>query len=443
MKTAALKYLKRLVHEQFVRNVFVLASGTLFSQVLILATLPIVTHLYSPSDYGIFAVYSSVISIVLVVVSLSYEVTIPIAKDDRTASSMVHLCLYLCILMSLIFGGAFYGLHDKLAVWLDAPDLRKYYYLFAASLLCAGVYNVLNFWSIRKEYFKPISRTKYFQSMNQVSTQLLLSLTHTGPLGLMYGDLIGRMTGIWNQWKLWRKDVRNAGIRTTWAEIKSNASRYKRFPLLSSGSHILNSLGLYLPNILLAWMYGPNVAGLFTLAQRLLGAPTTLVSISVSQVYLSNFAIHANQNPEKVVPLFMGTLRKVLITGIVIIGAVTVASPYLFHYLFGKQWEGTEPYLRIMSIMYLSQFVANAVGATIDVMERQDLHLIREVVRILMVLAALLSARYTHQNALTAATMLSAASTLGYALHLTLSWISVRKYRTRNSIPEVATALND
>jgi lipopolysaccharide exporter len=423
-----MKY-KGLFLDQFMFKVFILARGTVFSQIIILATLPVLTRMYSPADFGVFSVYISIISIVLVIVSLSYENAIPLPENDRTASSIVSLSLYLCVIISIIGGIGFYTLHSQLSRWLEEPDMKSYSLLFTFSLLGAGCHQILNLWSVRKEYFNQLSRTKYMQSISQVSSQLLLSITSWGSLGLIIGELLGRVTGVFSQWRLWRKDVKSELIQTTWVEMKESAHRYRRFPLLSSWSSILNSIGLYLPNIILAALYGPYIAGLLTLGQRFLGAPTTLISISINQVYMSQFAIYLNENPAKIYPLFMKTVKKALIFGLITIGGVVIFAPMLFHFMFSDTWEKSGQFLRILSIMYLSQFIANSVAATLSMMERQDLHLYREVIRILMIIGALFLARLTNQGADMAVAFLSVAATLGYILHLSLSWITVKKMK--------------
>lgn len=421
--------IKQMFIDRFFRNVLVLASGSMFSQVLILVTLPVVTRLYSPVDFGIFAVYASIISIILMLTSLAYENAVPLPNEDRTASSIVHLSLLICLIVSVISGSLFYGLHAEIAVWLHEPDMQEYSWIFTASLFGAGCYQVLNYWSIRKEYFKQLSRTKYVSSICQVVSQLGLGVLSGGPFGLLIGDLLGKVSGGWSQWRLWRKDVNREKMHSNWKEMKENAYRYRRFPLLSSGSNLLNSLSLYLPNILLAILYGPYIAGLFTLAQRILGAPTALVSFSVGQVYLSEFAICANNSPDKIFPLFMATLRKAVVGGLVIIGGVVVFGPILIHNFFSQEWGAAAQFLVILSVMYFSLFVANCVGATIDVMERQDLHLYRELVRIVLIVGALYLAKMTHQSAEMAIVILSIAATIGYILHLGLSFHSVMRYK--------------
>lgn len=431
-----LNYLRKLTLDHFFRNVIVLASGTIVSQILILATLPIITRLYNPSEYGVYSMYTSIISIMLMLVSFSYENAITLPEEDRIASSLLSLSLRICVAVSLIGGVGVYFLAHPLAVWTHEPDIKGYFAFFIVSLFFGGFYQILNGWSIRKQYFKQISRTKYTQSISLVSAQLVFSGIFKGPLGLILGDVAGRLGGLVPQWRLWRKDVENSAIRVTWMDMKESAYRYRRFPMLSTASSMLNSLGIYLPTILLAAFYGPQVAGWFALGQRILGSPMTLITSSVMNVYLSESSQYMLYAPHKLYPLFKKTVRNIFLVGLFIVLVMVFVAPSTFTFLFGAEWGKSGQFVRLLGIMYLSQFVANAVGTTIDVMERQDLHLYREIGRVIIVLGALLLAKYTGQDAATAVMAFSLASTLGYMLHLGMSWTAVKKYRHLSANPQ-------
>lgn len=427
----AVSLFRKLAGDGFLRNVFVLASGTIVSQVIILATLPILTRLYSPSEYGTYSLYLSIIGILLMVISFSYENAITLPEDDRTASSVLSLSLRICIGVSIASGIGIHILEGPLAAWMHESYVAHYYLLFIVSLFGAGFYQILNYWSIRKKYFRELARTKYTQSIAQVSSQIGLSLFQLGPLGLIVGDIIGRFGGLVPQWKLWRRDVKRQQIVSGWADLRDSAYRYRRFPLLSMSSNVLNSIVLYIPAILLASLYGTQVAGWFALCQRILGSPMTLIMTSVRNVYLSESSDYMINDPSRLYPLFRKTVRNVFLVGLLIILALVGVGPFLFPFLFGGEWAESGSYIRILSVMYLSQFVANSVGSTIDVMERQDLHLYREIIRTFLILGSLTFAWFTHQTAEMAIWLFSGASTLGYVLHLMLSWHSVRKYKAQ------------
>ncbi|MFF2484026.1 lipopolysaccharide biosynthesis protein [Paenibacillus sp. NPDC058071] len=427
------KYLKFFPLDHFFKNVLVLAGGTIISQVIVLASLPIITRIYSPADYGTYSLYTSIIAILLMTVSLSYENAITLPEDDKTASSILTLSLRICLVVSVLSGIAIYFVASPLAHWLKEPSMKNYFLFIIVGLFGAGFYQILNSWSVRKKYFKQLARTKYTQSIGQVSVQLGFSFMHIGPVGLIAGEIIGRFGGMLSQWGLWRKDVKQQNIVTTVQDLKDSAYRYRRFPMLSLASNVLNSIGLYLPLIMITAYYGPYTAGLMALGQRILGSPMTLIMTSVRHVYLSESSEYANNAPEKLYPLFLRTVRNVFIIGLLIILVIVILGPSTFAFLFGNEWEKSGHIIRILSIMYLSQFVANSVGTTIDVMERQDLHLYREIIRTVIIIGALLYGELSKQPAETAILYFSLASTVGYVLHLGLSWFSIKKFKGREN----------
>ena len=62
---------------QFSRGVATLVTGTAIAQLIVALTAPILTRLYDPSAVGVFAVASSIVSILIAVTCLRYEFAIP------------------------------------------------------------------------------------------------------------------------------------------------------------------------------------------------------------------------------------------------------------------------------------------------------------------------------------------------------------------------------
>src|SRR5256885_405341 len=75
----------------FARSVLTLASGTAAAQALLALSLPVLTRLYTPADYGALAVFSSTITVLLVLASLRFELAIPLPESDEDAASLLAL----------------------------------------------------------------------------------------------------------------------------------------------------------------------------------------------------------------------------------------------------------------------------------------------------------------------------------------------------------------
>ena len=81
-----------LEQRPFLRNVSIMLTGTASGQLVSILLSPILTRLYSPQQFGVLSVYIAVVSILAVIASLRYELTIPLASSDDDAINLVAVC---------------------------------------------------------------------------------------------------------------------------------------------------------------------------------------------------------------------------------------------------------------------------------------------------------------------------------------------------------------
>jgi O-antigen/teichoic acid export membrane protein len=99
------------------------------------------------------------------------------------------------------------------------------------------------------------------------------------------------------------------------------------------------------------------------------------------------------------------------------IGATLLVGPVL-----GSRWEEAGTYLVILMPLYTMQLLTSPLAGTLAILERQDLALVREVVRILLVTIAIVIAQALSLSATWAVALLSAAGTLAYVFYGLISW---------------------
>ena len=87
--------LNRFVKSEFGKNVVTLMTGTTIAQILPVALTPVLTRLFSPEEFGAFAFFASIISILLVFSSGRYEQAIVLPKEDKDAINILGLCFSL------------------------------------------------------------------------------------------------------------------------------------------------------------------------------------------------------------------------------------------------------------------------------------------------------------------------------------------------------------
>src|SRR5215218_6476741 len=72
-----------------VRRVMMLTGSAAVGQGLVVAVSPILTRLYHPDDFGVLALFMSVIYVLMVVGALHYEAAIFVPEDHDTAAAVL------------------------------------------------------------------------------------------------------------------------------------------------------------------------------------------------------------------------------------------------------------------------------------------------------------------------------------------------------------------
>lgn len=411
---------------RFTWNVALLAGGTALGQALVVLVSPLLTRLYTPGDFGILAVYIAILSIFSVIAALAYEIAIPLPREDTTAANVLVLALSIVLMVSLLVGVATWLGAPFLTRLVQPPGLQSYLWLLPLGLLGVGAYQVFNEWAVRKGTFHVIAQTRLSQSIGMVVTQVGLGVMSAGPIGLLVGDVIGRISGTGTLVaSLWRRD--RATLRqVTLSRMRQVAIRYRRFPLLSSGGLLLNSFGLQLPLLLLVAFYSPQVVGWLALAQRVLGIPLGLIAAAVSQVYVSESARALHTAPEQLPRLLMQVTWGMLAIALPYVGLLALVAPMLFPLVFGPEWAEAGVYVRLLAVMFLLDGIATPTGGTLDVLERQDLHLLREIIRVALMSSVVACAGLMGFAPVTTIALFGGAGSLIYILYFLVSLYAMR-----------------
>jgi O-antigen/teichoic acid export membrane protein len=208
----------------------------------------------------------------------------------------------------------------------------------------------------------------------------------------------------------------------------SAARRYRRFPLLSGGSGLLNAGGLLLPALLLAAFYGPAVAGLFALAMKVIGMPTVLLGEAIGQVFMSEGSRTLRENPEDLGKLFRKTATVLLLAGPAPICLFSFIAPQAFALVFGESWLAAGEYGQLLSLPFAAAFVAYPLTPMLDILERQDWELAWVCGRLALVVGGLFAAHTLGLSARGAVMIYAVTSFIAYVANFILASVAVRSH---------------
>ena len=355
------------------RRLAVLSSSTVFAQGLAVAAMPVLTRLYTPEAFGLYAAFSSLFATFSIAAALRYDAAIPIAPSEQEAIATVWLSLLAAIGTGLVLMLLIWPAHLWLARWSNlgtAPDLLLW---LAPSIMIYGVMLAFDGWITYRGALKAMVLTKIGQPASLATAQLGLGLAVGGPealvAGLAFSYVVDLLCLLWAMTATDRRLLR--AFRPD--GLKALARRNWRFPLLAAPSALLDSAGKAMLPLLLALFYDPATAGLYSLAQRVVGLPLRFLGSSASQLFMSEIARFARDDPRTLLALFTGMSRRFFLLGLAYLVPLAIMAPLLFRLVFGADWETSGHLLRPLLPMYLAMLVNNPTRSTLLFFHRQAL----------------------------------------------------------------------
>lgn len=416
-----------LPRSRFVRNVTVLAGGTVVAQAIAVAASPILTRIYSPADFGAFQVFISIMALALVAAPARYEVALLLPEDEQSALNLLAVALLCVGMMSVLLTGIVFVCRFHWFLPASVAILKGHLWLIPISVLAGGLYQVLSYWAMRRESYKQIALSKFTKVGSQVVSQLGIGAAVPGSLGLLIGDAVGRMMGATQFLRVLWRDHR-AQIRLIRpARMIRLAIRYRDYPLLSMWGALINASGLALPALFLAQYYGAQETGWFALVGQVLGVPGALIGASIAQVYTSEAAKLSRSDPARLMRVFRETTRQMILLGIVPCILFATLAPWLFAAVFGRTWYEAGEYARYLAVMFYAGFINSPVTMTLNILERQKAQLLWDGSRLVLAVLAMVLPAHLGYGAQVPIISYATAMTMMYAVHWTLSYSAIRE----------------
>ncbi|MEI6766180.1 MAG: oligosaccharide flippase family protein [Bacteroidota bacterium] len=413
--------IKRIWNDKFSRNVLTLMTGTVISQAIPIAISPILTRIYTPEDFGLFALFFSVTSILSIVISARYEMTIILPEDDKDAVNILFLSLVITTAVSIVTLILVLLFSDVFALWLHEPKIAGWLIFIPLSVFMIGIYQALSYWLNRKSRYTALSGTRITRSVGASLASLGLGFTSLKPGGLILGDTIGQsITSGYVAWDFWRND-RHLVHSITRANTLRLAKRYQHFPKFNMFSGLLEKGSGQVPMLLITSFWGLAVSGLFSLSMRVISVPGSVIARAIGDV----FRQQANEEF-----LEKGNCRRsfrkmtILLSGLGIVpfSALFIFATPIFKFAFGSEWAVAGDYARIMTIMFFLQFIVSPLSNMFLIAEKQKIDLMIQAILFTFVCAAFLAGYNIFHNPVIAVILFTAVYSIKYCVEFYLSY---------------------
>jgi len=350
-------------------------TGTTLAQAIPIAISPILTRIYTPEDFGIFALYLSIASIIAVASTGRYELAIMLPKKDTDAINIVALSLIISFFISFVSLLIVFFFNSQITNLLGNPKISNWLYFIPITVLLTGIYQSFNYWTNRKKQYKRLAISRVAQSTATATTNISMGFSEFGSSGLIIGGIIGRALATTVLGRLIVREDREFFGKIKKIKIFALAKRYIKFPKYDILASILNVSAHQISHILFNSIFNSIIAGYFYLTQRILGLPIAFIASAISDV----FREQASKDYKKLgnaKSIYISTFKKLFIISFFPSVFLFFYAVELFAFIFGEEWKTAGEYAVIMTPMLFIRFVSSPLSFMLYIGEKLKLNLL-------------------------------------------------------------------
>jgi O-antigen/teichoic acid export membrane protein len=348
VKLFLLSLLAKLRKSLFFKNMMVVMAGTGMAQVIGFLLSPVISRLFSPSDFGVSGSFAAVAGVIMAGVTLGYDTAIMLPKDKEHAFNIFSLSIlctviisFMCLLWCLIAPATANGLMKTQGAWPLA--------LLVLSIMVYGINSSCQAWSVRAKAFKVISASQVIRSVSANGSRLGFGFLKGGAPGLIISGILGDTLASINLVRVLLPDLAAMRGRVRWGLMKGLAKEYRDFPIYMASQNVINALSGGLPIFILAHFFGIATTGAYAFGTTIISTPMGLITGALRQVLFQK-ASECQHQGGSLAALYIKVTAVLFAIALVPSAILIIWAPQLFTWIFGSQWQLAGEFARSLII---------------------------------------------------------------------------------------------
>lgn len=419
---------KTLRNSPFASNVVKLAGGSAIGQALVMLSTPFLTRLYSPADMGVFGMFMSFIAFASVGVALRYDLAIVAARDKFEADVLLIVSVAVAVPCVVIASAVLFGMTRFDTLGYSVLPGWSALAMFVA-LLATGLFSALRFWYVGRNKFGEISMALVSQGAGRATIPVILGWFSLGWAGLLGGEILGRMFGVFRL------------LRGAWPEVRISLAvlgkescmrvlrKYWKYPAVFLPSSMIDALATSLPLPIISSLFGVSAAGQYFLVYRLTSVPAALISAGVADVFHARITEAAKTESASVHRILKSAMLKLGLIGVAIYLPMAIVSPFIFGLVFGEAWQEAGTLMAILSLACITGVVTSPLSRALAVSRIPELKFLPDIVRLVVPASGLWGCHYFGMPFLLTMILFTALSTITEVFYMSIIWYATAAHR--------------
>lgn len=428
--------LERFKNNDFVKSVSVLVSGSIIARLIGLFTLPIVSRLYSPEDFGENGVILATAAIISSLGSLGLNSAVMIPKSDKESdivfkvafftSTSIYITLFL---LAFIFSQSYQLAKTSLPYLITSLLI----FLLAFSSQLSGI---LSTYINRKGMNRVLFYNSIISALATLFVTIPLGFLKVGVLGLVIASLVSGL--ICSMQMIYHANPFKQKI--TKRDFILVFKKYKDFVIYQYPSNFIGTFAIQLPTRFLSANYGNDKLGIYNMNERIFGIPLQLLATPITTVYFRT-ASKLQDQTDDLARLTFKLIRNIMLVSIVPIVILALFGEELFSFALGSQWATAGKLASVLVVQYVFNFCSDSISYCRVALNRQKLNLWIVIIRLIIVVSSLYIGMYIYNDVFSVVVLYSISMTLYYIIDMAFNFIALKKYTIKYLIFSTIYAL--
>lgn len=349
-----------LEKNEFVGHVTTLLTGTVLASLIPILFSPLIARLYTPEQFGLFALFTAGLGIFVNVVGGRYEMAVLLPKEDHESKGLIGLTMSVSFLTCMLLLLLILLLPDSLLSSLGLGELGGLVYFIPPVIWLMSMFKPLNFWLSRHKAFQKASIAKVAQGVAGALFTVVFGLMAFRN-GLILGFATGWVLFVALLWYFFGRTGGNSVASVQWKQLPSLAKEYIHFPVYNVIGTLANDIAQHLSLFLIGMFFAAEELGHFNFSRQYVFVPLSLVAVSVSNVYFQRISasISAGNSLKSEFRRLVAVLGAAALTFSVVL---FFAGEWIFTLVFGEKWQFAGDILSILIFSYAIKFVVSPLS---------------------------------------------------------------------------------
>ncbi|MEY2828178.1 MAG: hypothetical protein RIQ33_36, partial [Bacteroidota bacterium] len=167
--------------------------------------------------------------------------------------------------------------------------------------------------------------------------------------------------------------------------IQKKFKQHQSFAKYTTIATIINMASITLPSVFILMYYSSKMAGFFSLSQNLIGLPTNMLTMAISQVFLGESAKWLKKESKDLANFMNRILRISIIVAAIPSILAYFFAPYFFELFFGKEWIVSGKIVQILLVLYVFRFITTPFSHILNMFGYNWLQFLWDIARLLSV----------------------------------------------------------